>query len=117
MDRSSVDIMAQLMDLVVGLHFDDLGSESAAPLHSLLVLPAETMADFSPKHEKVAAVLEELVAVNGTEGNAPALVALLSSLASLELWVGVEGVERPVWLIGTASDGGRVGVATAVVWT
>lgn len=117
MAHSSVDIMAQLIDLVGGLVFDDLGSEADAPLQPLLVLPAEDMAAFKPRHDRVADVLAGLVAVNGAEGSAPALVALLESLESLELWVGLEGVERPVWLIGTAPDGGRVGVRSVVTWT
>ncbi len=117
MEHSSVDIMALLIELVGGLVFDDLGSECDAPLQPLLVLPAEDMAGFKPRPERVADVLAGLVAVNGDEGNAPALVAQLEALESLELWVGLEGVERPVWLIGTAPDGGRVGVSTVVTWT
>lgn len=117
MQHSSVDIMSLLIDLVDGLVFDDLGSECDAPLQPVLVLPAEDMSGFKPRHDRVAGVLVGLVDVNSAEGNAPALVALLESLESLQLWVGEVGIERPVWLIGTAPDGGRVGVQTAVTWT
>jgi hypothetical protein len=117
MDCTAVDIMAKLVDLVDGLVFDDLGSERAAPLHALIVLPGQGMEAFEARHDRAEAVLEELVAVNGEDSHAPELVALLSSLASLELWIGRVGVERPVWLLGVAEDGGRVGVRSTVTWT
>ena len=117
MSVSSVAIMAQLVDLVSGVVLDDLGSEAAAPLHPLLVFSGQDMGAFAPRHEQVEAVLEELVAVNGASSNAPALVALLRTLGELQLWVGREGTERPVWLLGVAEDGPRVGVRSSVTWT
>ena len=110
--------MAQILDLVDGLVFDDLGSERACPLHALLVFPNQAMEeDFSPRHGDIEAVLSELIAVNGVGSNAPVLADLLRSLSTLQLWIGREGVQRSVWLIGATEDGGRVGVKTSVVWT
>ena len=117
MSVSSVAIMAQLVDLVIGVVLDDLGSEAAAPLHPLLVFSGQDMEAFAPRHEQVDAVLDELVAVNGSSSNAPALMTLLRSLGALQLWVGREGTERPVWIIGAAEDGPRVGVRSSVTWT
>lgn len=117
MSDSSVAILSQLVDLVSGVVLDDLGSEAAAPLHALLVFSGQDMAGFEPRHEQVDAVLDELIAVNGASSNAPALVALLRTLAELQLWVGREGTQRPVWIVGVARDGPRVGVRSSVVWT
>ena len=110
-------MMSQLLDLVDGLVFDDLGSERAFPLQPLLVSRRQAMDGFNAKHDKVDAVLAELVATNGEGGNAPGLVAALRTLTDLQLWVGREGAERPVWLLGLAEDGQRVGLKTAVLWT
>ena len=117
MSLSSVTILAQLVDLVSGVVLDDLGSEAAAPLHALLVFSGQDMAAFEPRHDRMDAVLDELIAVNGESSNAPALVALLRTLGELQLWVGREGTERPVWIIGVAEDGPRVGVRSTVTWT
>ena len=117
MSRSSVDLMSEIVDLVDGLVFDDLGSESARPLHALLLLPGQTLEGFEPRHDQIGAVLEELVTTNGADSNAPALVAFLSSLGDLQLWVADAGVARAVWLIAQVGDGGRVGVRTAVIWS
>ena len=114
MSLPSVSILGQLVDLVSGVVIDDLDTEEAAPLHALLVFSSQDMAGFEPRHDRVSAVLDKLVAVNGAASNAPGLVALLRTLDDLQLWVGREGAERPVWIIGAAADGPRVGVRASV---
>ena len=115
MMKTAMDLLLEIIDLVDGLVFDDLGSEQARPLHALLLSSRQTMEDFTDRSAQLEAVLDELGAVNG-EKAAP-LVRLLRGLQDLQLWVGRAGTLRDVWLIGTAPDGGRVGVRTSVVWT